>query len=1098
MEASDRQKKLGRLTRAFVASALIWTAAGQAGTLDIKLEGCKSSLITSGWLLEDNNITCNADAYIRGNLDDWAELDLVPFKLIVQNTSDDPSDQKIAVMVGGDFERTTDSYYGWDYVSPLWLDGESDPACGGIVVHNYTFVGDEVGGSDSSIHRIVTFDNIPQFPNGSKKECVFNFFERLALGSSDYSGSSLSAFVKEVPAGYDAVDLTGYKIIQIGQMTIPLPDALATTVSKSMAAAQDSTYGWSIEKSGTGTVDFGDTCAPGAVKERDVDVTVAWTRLDPAPVGMISAVSKITVDNKARRSLGIDVNDTLYNDGAEIPGSLTSVCAESSPIIAGGTYDVVCTLLHDDLNATLYGGTLSDTAVVTFVDPQQANFPDMPPISKHEEVSAIAQMGTGDELNAEANVTDHEWMDSPSGLIMFASGAVEPADMGSYDAPYTEGEWTTGDVNWTSIVQSGSGSVTFHKSVSISPDSGYGIVVSDTLKDTARVAAADTGAAAGHSIAIGAAATVALTITKTVEDAIIGPDESVAFDFNVTGPEGYQTIVTIPLNGVDYNETTLTGLTPGIYTVKELEQPPFMAADGVQKQKDLGVVDGVVPCSGTVSFTNRVQKAKVLVQKTTQPSGDGNDLDAGWVMTLYRGDAVLDTNTTDENGMATFDVELGEGHYTIVEGGRDGWYADSSSGCDFAVNLPDDANKTFTCSFENVKYATVIINKTTNPDWDTTSFSFTQDVNGTDGFMLAGGEQATFMYVKPGSYEVNESDPGADYFLSDLQCTETGAPNLNVTTWNKAARSTSLLVDAGETVECRFTNTAYGTIDVTKYFNGSSDLGIHSFHFDLREGHGVDPLGALLESGDADAVNNIVDFGGIKLVPGDYSVCETGVPVAWSIAWSVDGLAADANHTNIDPQASNEEQCIDVVVGAGTHVAVEVDNKVFQGEGEQRTIGYWKNWNTCSGGNQQYTAAKNGGAAEGYFLLDDVLPIVIGIDADGVEAPTLVIGSCETGVLLLDKRQLNGKNRKAASDAAYAMVAQLIAAKANLKAGADECGILPTITAADELLNTIGFNGEGSYLSPKDTKKPADKALAEEAHMLAGTLDEYNNGLLCQ
>ena len=49
----------------------------------------------------------------------------------------------------------------------------------------------------------------------------------------------------------------------------------------------------------------------------------------------------------------------------------------------------------------------------------------------------------------------------------------------------------------------------------------------------------------------------------------------------------------------------------------------------------------------------------------------------------------------------------------------------------------------------------------------------------------------------------------------------------------------------------------------------------------------------------------------------------------------------------------------------------QIDNQ-FPG-GEPRTIGFWKNWNTCTGGGQADTAAANGGPEAGWYILDDLL-----------------------------------------------------------------------------------------------------------------------------
>jgi hypothetical protein len=151
----------------------------------------------------------------------------------------------------------------------------------------------------------------------------------------------------------------------------------------------------------------------------------------------------------------------------------------------------------------------------------------------------------------------------------------------------------------------------------------------------------------------------------------------------------------------------------------------------------------------------------------------------------------------------------------------------------------------------------------------------------------------------------------------------------------------------------------------------------------------------------------------------------------------------------------------------------------------------------CSSGNQAVTATRNAGypgdpadpeaadarRAEGFFLLEGVLPMTIG---------DLQLETCEDARSLLDKRDLNGRER--ASDAAYSLAAQLIAAQANFAAGATVCDdVLADIDAANGLLSDIGFDGVGRELPPSRRNDP-DRALAL---MLAESLDDYNNGLVC-
>jgi hypothetical protein len=116
------------------------------------------------------------------------------------------------------------------------------------------------------------------------------------------------------------------------------------------------------------------------------------------------------------------------------------------------------------------------------------------------------------------------------------------------------------------------------------------------------------------------------------------------------------------------------------------------------------------------------------------------------------------------------------------------------------------------------------------------------------------------------------------------------------------------------------------------------------------------------------------------------------------------------------------------------------------------------------------------------------------------------VNGCPKAVDLLKKRDIgnaatvgDGQNR--ANDAAYGMAAQLIAAEANVAAGATTCSPnAPTaIARAKALLDhaLIQFDGTGAFLPPR----PGDSTLSlsnynavrQYALALAGVLDNYNN-----
>ena len=242
-----------------------------------------------------------------------------------------------------------------------------------------------------------------------------------------------------------------------------------------------------------------------------------------------------------------------------------------------------------------------------------------------------------------------------------------------------------------------------------------------------------------------------------------------------------------------------------------------------------------------------------------------------------------------------------------------------------------------------------------------------------------------------------------------------------------------------------------------------------------------------------------------------YTICENPVPAGYTFDISVDGgniLTYAGPPSEENP--TGEIQCFDFIApdpDTQLEITFNIDNS-FPGGGA-RTPGYWKNWNTCSGGMQVETAAKLGGVQEGIFLLDDLLPQSLG--------DFLIIENCENGVLILDTRDLEETNKKdgplkRGNDAAYTLARALLAARLNQDAGAcvpsgfdflGEYGLDGTfeelLTTADELLSAIEFTGTGSYLSPKELKGKNNPLAdtAQYALFLYEIIDDYNNGEVC-
>ena len=158
-------------------------------------------------------------------------------------------------------------------------------------------------------------------------------------------------------------------------------------------------------------------------------------------------------------------------------------------------------------------------------------------------------------------------------------------------------------------------------------------------------------------------------------------------------------------------------------------------------------------------------------------------------------------------------------------------------------------------------------------------------------------------------------------------------------------------------------------------------------------------------------------------------------------------------------------------------------------EGEPRTIGFWRNWSgDCTPGGQEDILGQTLEDASGINLGD----LLITRDGEGDPPVTDTCGATE----ILGKRDLDGTVR--ANDGAYALAAQLLAAKLNRERDVptnpggdpDTCeNVEEQIDLGQALLDDINFDGTGSYLPPGTDRRG-------EALDIADCLDQFNNGEL--
>jgi hypothetical protein len=106
----------------------------------------------------------------------------------------------------------------------------------------------------------------------------------------------------------------------------------------------------------------------------------------------------------------------------------------------------------------------------------------------------------------------------------------------------------------------------------------------------------------------------------------------------------------------------------------------------------------------------------------------------------------------------------------------------------------------------------------------------------------------------------------------------------------------------------------------------------------------------------------------------------------------------------------------------------------------------------------------------------------------------LKIDTCEKAVAVLSKQSLGGKVKGPARRDLGVFLntgAQLLAAKLNIQAGAEDFCIGPVIALAEQYFTFYGYNGVTTSMSITNTDK-------QRLNTLAGYLDDYNNNdLVC-
>jgi len=479
----------------FAATSLV---AQQPDNIRFTFEGCRNQgdiILPIGGVFvcpDKSPSNPNQDAYTGGELGKgWNELDLVPFRLTTNSGAQSSTPNYGVTVAAGYIDHET--FPGYDVLSvPVVNAAKSDVSCS-VSAGPQSFQGDAT--NPFSKHVITAIYRDLQIHQAPGATCVFDWYQRLAVGSSQNPGASLHSYFFDQPGfqGHDS--------------DIPIMLGAAQGVSKTMSAVQNTDHTWSIAvDQSPATVSFPNTCDPNQATTQTIPVSISWTKLAADPFN-ITITTTIQATNPASRELTLNLTDVIYGGAGD-----------SNPLDSSSTGAFV--LPPNTANITVLTHTITvpngetffhDTATGTLVD-TVTNVPI--PGSKIATASSGVQNG-GTEYDNMATIGSSE---SISGDNLTFSVDSFSGVTGAFANSYVPGTQTVGPVVWNSDSQSGNGSVTFSKTIKVGgPTQGNG-----SLDETATLTGSDfsvTGfsvSAPGGS-AISTDARVTLTINKTVD-----------------------------------------------------------------------------------------------------------------------------------------------------------------------------------------------------------------------------------------------------------------------------------------------------------------------------------------------------------------------------------------------------------------------------------------------------------------------------------------------------------------------------------------------------------------------------------------------------
>jgi uncharacterized repeat protein (TIGR01451 family) len=209
--------------------------------------------------------------------------------------------------------------------------------------------------------------------------------------------------------------------------------------------------------------------------------------------------------------------------------------------------------------------------------------------------------------------------------------------------------------------------------------------------------------------------------------------------------------------------------------------------------------------------------ATIIVHKATVPSPDPTDMSFAFAA----GGGLSPATFSLKNGESQpFDNLLPQAGYSVAETTPAGW--DTTSACSDGSpvsNIDVGPGETVTCTFTNVRKASLTIHKDCQPAGDTGSFNLRVD-SSTVGAVAGCGDDRT-TELSPGSYTVDETGAGG----TDLS-------NYDSTVGGACAANGSITLSAGQTATCTITNVRKPQLTVEKSCQPVGDSGRFNLQVD--------------------------------------------------------------------------------------------------------------------------------------------------------------------------------------------------------------------------------------------------------------------------